>query len=65
MKYRIENRFTWGKRYLEVLEMNSSVPMAASSPAIPPSPHSCFAPGFSFYQVYKLRAVHLGLCSPK
>ncbi|KIA90296.1 hypothetical protein OC25_24540 [Pedobacter kyungheensis] len=27
--------------------------MAAFCPAIPPSPHSCFAPGFPFYQVWK------------
>ena len=26
--------------------------MADDSPAIPSSPHSCFAPGFPFYQVY-------------
>ncbi|RBQ05876.1 hypothetical protein DRW42_15380 [Pedobacter miscanthi] len=29
------------------------------SPAIPPSPHSCFAPGFPFYQVYFTKQVVL------
>ncbi|WP_157255334.1 hypothetical protein [Pedobacter sp. Leaf216] len=33
---------------VKVLEMNSSVNMAADSPAITSSPHSCFAPGFPF-----------------
>jgi len=33
--------------------------MADSSPAIPPSPHSYFVPGFPFYQVYWAKPVVL------
>jgi len=40
--------------------MSGSVFMAASSPANPPSPHSYFAPGFPFYQVYLTTQVVLG-----
>ena len=34
------------------LEKRGSVLLGYESPALPPSPHSFFAPGFPFYQVY-------------
>lgn len=41
--------------------MYGSVLMAEGSPAIPPSPHSYLAPGFSFYRVYLTKLVILGI----
>jgi len=35
------------------LEKRGSAHFGYNSPAIPPSPHSFFAPGFPFYQVYQ------------